>query len=772
MKYFFTIISLFILSSASSQDLYINELMAKNETTIQDLDGDYSDWIELYNASDAAFNLQGYSLSDDINNPRKWIFPAITIPAKQFLLVFASGKDRDDIAELHTNFKISTSGETILLYADANTMVDTAAAVQLSADESYARYPDGGHIWKKVSLPTPNAPNVAFNALTFSHEEGFYETAFSLNISASLGDTIYYTLDGSAPNEASEQLIGNLAVANRNHEPNVWSNIPTTPPQDLISYPAWEAPETLLDKATVLRCATYRQGTRTSDIYTKTYFVDDDMLSKYSMPVISIVTEGDNLFDNEIGIYVPGVNFDPDNEWSGNYVMSGNGWEREIHISFFEPNGELCFSQQAGLKIHGNSTRCLAQKSLRISARKEYGKKYIKYKVFPQKDNDKYKRLLLRAGMGAWYKPSIIKDELAENIASTLNIDTQDARPAIVYINGEYWGIHSIRDKLDKYYIDYTHHIDADSVNVNDAYEAEDNPHYTNMIQFIEDNDISILDNYNYVCTQMDINNFIDYTIAETFFCNVDWPYYNTKMWHKIPDGKWHWLFYDLDAGFGNADYNMFLHLANADEWANDTKLSSTKAFLFLELFKNETYKSAFIDRYAHILNTSFSTTKMHQKLDSIKQIYKPEISDNIKRWHFPPSMAAWEDAIKIDLYDFLTARPCMTKEHIMAYFNLSSFDFECDEGIEEAQANNKLIVAPIPNDGHFFIYNNSNTDIRHANIAIIDMHGNKVHETNNISIGLGSAYQLSLNLADGIYVVSLQTANKAYTMQKMIIAK
>ena len=552
-------------------------------------------------------------------------------------------------------------------------------------------------------------------------------------------------------------------IQDRSTDPNIISEIPTSPEQNLISYKAWEPPKETIDKATVLRCVSYRNGLRTSKIYTKTYFVTNQIIARYTIPVISLITEAENFFDYYSGVYVPGSHFNINNpEWSGNYFMHNENWERDIHIEYFDQDGNLGFSQDAGVKIHGGKTRHAAQKSLRFYAREEYGEKYFNYNLFPNRETDKYKRFLLRSTMGAWGGQTIIKDALAQNISATLNIDYQEFEPVIVYINGEYWGIQTIRDKIDERYIEYTHNIDKDSVEFN----VWGNVDYKDLIQFIEDNSLENNSNYEYIKTQIDINNYIDYTIAELFFKNIDWPQNNMKLWRKIPEGKWRWVLFDMDAGFGTENYNMLLHATKNDSsnnWLN--KPSST--FLFRNLLQNELFTAEFINRYAEVLNKDFDTEIMSIKLDSIKEIYRPEITSHIERWNFPNSLDDWKLDIENNLRSFIEKRPCFVREHMMSYFELTSFDFDCDSQLNES-FKSELTLRPNPNNGNFFLLN-SYSDILNATITITNINGQVVFKENNVDILINESKHFELsNLSNNVYIMQIMSNN--YSEQKKII--
>ena len=195
-----------------AQEVVINEIMSDNENIVFDASGESPDWIELYNRGLTAINLEGYYLSDDENDLKKWKFPNVAIEAGKFLLLFASGKDINGIEILHTNFKISSEGEKLFLSNAQEVIIDEFEAIELEEDESFGRLPDGSS--EKLILPSasPEYSNNSSNKLIFSHEAGLYDSSFELTISSYLDDTIYYTLDGSEPTLQSFQVESNLLL--------------------------------------------------------------------------------------------------------------------------------------------------------------------------------------------------------------------------------------------------------------------------------------------------------------------------------------------------------------------------------------------------------------------------------------------------------------------------------------------------------------------------------------------------------------------------------
>lgn len=756
---------LFVNHKSISQDLVINEIMSLNNSTIMDKFGDYPDWIELYNKSNFTINLHNYSLSDDAEELDKWKFPEISIPSNSYLLIFASGKNILDTTELHANFKIASSGENLFLANNSGITIDQIDSVSLMEDITYGCLPDGSDVHIKLAIPTPGSSNNLNNQLVLSHKGGFYSSPFYLEISAITSDTIFYTLDGSIPTKYSSIFKDSLFFDFKYSSPNILAEIPTTPDQSLISHKAWELPAKNIHKANIFRCASFRDNLRTSGIYTHTFLIDSMIFDKYDLPVISLVTEMDNLFDHGSGIFVPGKHFSMDNpEESGNYFQSGDVWEKPVHIEYYENNGHIGFAQDCGVRIHGSRTRHAAQKSLRLYARQKYGENYFNYPLLPQKLQNDYKRILLRTSMAtSWKGNTMINDVLAHELVRNLNVDFQDYQPVVVYINGEYWGIHNIRDRIDKRYIAYTHKLHEDSI----IFSYDDDAQFDDLLDFIEFNSLEDDSNYDYLLTQIDIDNFIDYQIAEMFFSNYDWPGNNVTLWKtKNPDSKWRWIFYDIDDGFGDHSYNMFVHATMNDDqivWPNPP----ASTFIFRNLLKNQGFVNQFIKRYAEILNQDFNYHTMENKLLAIKKLYQHEIPHHISRWNYPESENQWQQEIEDVLLKFLKKRPCYVEYNLVSFFNLKEFGFTCE--LSDVEQSVKIAIVPNPSDGIFFIYNNSKSVVK-GNLSISDIAGKIVYTKNDVALEANEKRYFNLmELPSNTYILNFYS-NDFSERKKIVI--
>jgi hypothetical protein len=514
------------------------------------------------------------------------------------------------------------------------------------------------------------------DSLIFSKEQGYYTKPFELKITNTSPDnTIYYTLDGSIPTKNCFIYKAPVKIDYRYNAPNVISNIPTTLNYEISLGFQWVQPKSHVFKATVIRAVSYKNQKPSSKVYTYTFFVDTAMYLRYNYPVISLVTNPDNFFDKDKGIYVPGKDYiktQYGTKWSGNYLERGKQWERPVNIAFFEKNGDVAFSQNAGVRIHGHDSRRKTQKSLRLYARKEYGKKILNYKLFLQKNKNKFKRFILQAS----FRGNVgFNDLLIHDIARNLNIDAQDYRPVIIFINGEYWGIHTIKDRIDKYYLSSKYNVDKNKIDIleNDGTEIEGSKkNYRTLILFIKNNDLTDTKNYEYIKTQIDIENYINYQITNIYFNVYDWVN-NIKFWRaQTSNGKWRWILYDSNSGL-KKDYTY-----NSLQQAT-VENKKTNTLLFRNLLKNKEFKNQFINTFALIINTDFSKDTVINKINQFENIYQLEIKEHIERWlnvNTDEFISTWHNNID-KLRGFAINRPFYMKKYLLEEFNLDPKYFD-----------------------------------------------------------------------------------------------
>lgn len=604
-------------------------------------------------------------------------------------------------------------------------------------------------------------------SLSLNHLSGFYKNPVYLKVQAFLEDSVYYTTDGSIPTLQSFLFQDSIYLDFLYEKENMISHITTSPEE------FWSEPQTTIEKAHVLRFQAFRNGEAIGKTYTHSYFIDSLYDTKYALPLISLVTDPNHFFHEDSGIYVPGKLFNPTNPLlSGNYYQRGAEWERPIHIEYFEHTKELAFSQNAGARIHGGVTRKLPQKTLRLYARSEYGTSEFNYPLLPNRHQTSYKRILLRSTMSAWNN-GIISDVLAHQIIKDSELDYQEYQAVIVFINGEYWGVHTLRDRIDERYIAYLHGVNKDSVDLIEGLNANissgSNKHFLDLMDFIANNDISTYANYQYVCSQMDMNNYLDYMIAQVYFKNYDWPGNNVKAWKSQKEGsKWKWIFYDLDSGYGDMTYNMFDHLTANDPnitWPNPPK----STFLFRQLLTNIQFKRDFVHRFEQMMHEYFEKEKALEVLDEVISHYSSSIPMHIKRWNFPKSYEQWLDILEMDLENFLMNRPCKMENQIASFFNLDKFNGSCE--LISLSETDVLILAPNPSTDFAFLYNNQDESIS-GKIEIFNMSGQKVFLEESFKIAAFSKLYLPLHqLPSQAYILSVYS-NSMVKQWKLIINK
>ncbi len=701
-------------NTSGTIQVVINEIQASNNSTIADEDGDYEDWIELYNAGPDTADISFFGLSDSYENPFRWILPEGTvIEPGGFLLVWASGKNRRTSGQpLHTNFSIAREGEEILLshpaLPPAEQRIDEVPPTPIPSDHSWGRITDGSEQWAYFDQPTPGQPNASspgFGAILEmpepSHQAGFHPKPFDLALASTDSDVeIRFTLDGSEPGPDSELYSGPIPITDRSTDPNDLSEIT----EITHRYAPAGTPFETVFKGTVVRARAFRDGDLPGPVMTGTYFIHPEGHARYSFPVVTINTDRDHFFDHETGIYVLGrVHEEWLNDGGGafnggapaNYNRRGGEWERPAHFTMFEEDGTVAISQDIGVRIHGGWSRAFPHKSLRLYSRSEYGESRFRYRFFENLELDDFNRLILR-GSGQDQTATMFRDVYTQESVRHMNVDIQHFRPVVAFLNGEYWGIYNIRQRYDRHYFETHYHLSEGQLDLLTTSalnpRAGDNADYLAMREFVDSEDLSDDALFEQVARQMDIDNFIDYFIANIFADNTDWPHNNIDFWRKnhgqyrpdalIPehDGRWRWVLVDTDFGFGwlssyrNNTMNRVTGFGR-EPWSNT---------LLNGLLENRGFRDAFFNRFADMLNTTFQPDRMTALLDSLKALYAPEIVEHINRrgdagnWPYPQDYEEWVDRVDV-MRLFAERRPGHMWEQLATFADTDTFRLVLD---------------------------------------------------------------------------------------------
>ena len=692
-----------ILPVSAAGNVVINEVCTKN-TTFAAPDGGFYDWVELYNGTGSAADISGWGLSDKDTKPYRFTFPEGTsIPAGGHIIVFCDG----DAAVNDTSiapFGLSTSGETLVLTDKNGSNADTVTVDPLASDTSFGRYPDGNSDFFVLN-GTPKSANSApegSNAVKkpeFSQESGFYNSAFDLTISVPSGTTVYYTTDGSDPTTESAKYTDAIRIEDMTNTENRLSK------RTDISTNGAAAPKELIDKAAVIRAIAVDSQGRISPVATKTYFVGTTASSYYkNMKVVSLVTDPDNLFDDEKGIYVlgnvykqnnqmgPGWGWQPnqpdqpnqpndparpgqnwniwgnnengDNIWgrfqinanenpwavNANFTQKGREWEREASCEVFE-NGQKVIDQNVGIRIKGAYSRNAVQKSFNLIARTDYGKPELEYDFFDGtatkakngKAIKKFESVTVRNGgndVGAAY----FRDTINQQLVADRDFAHQAMSECILFIDGEFWGIYQLTEKISDDFIDSHYGIKkSDAVIIKNSELEEgteqDLSEWNSLVSTFASADMTQDANYSKFCEAFDVQSYIDYFAAQVYWSNSDWPQNNLAAWktnaidetNEYADGKWRMFLFDTESGQGL--YNSANNSVDSNMFSRISRNNDDMSRMFMNLLKNQDFAKQYELTMMDLANYNFDPEKVTPVVEHYKNTYKQQILDTYERF-------------------------------------------------------------------------------------------------------------------------------------------
>ena len=716
-KFYFILIFLFFSTVLFAQNIAINEIMSSNVTSVLDEDGTAQDWIELYNYGTETVSLNGFGLTDDPTILNKWTFPDVTLNANSYLLIWASSKNRIIIGQpLHTNFKISAS-EEIILTNSTGIVINSFPATVLPQNVSFGRQPNGTGTWMYFYQPTPNASNISVGLTellvppAFSQNSGVFSTPFDLTIShTNPNAVIIYTLDGSEPD------INNLNGTNFQYKNQYPIEVNGTPGPFLSeSYKSFQysnpiniydrsalpdklttknsnqnpiyVPPVPVRKGTVLKAKCFVNGVGSTTV-SRSYFVWSGG-NPYSFPIISLQTQENNLFDYNIGTYTSGVDFDtwrannPNNnqfyrpDWN-NYARSGSLWEHPMNVEILN-NSVSVLNQKGGYRIHGANSRTYVIKNLRLYAstdyeeRGDFSKNLFTVPIFdaPNLSNNKFKRILLRGdGSGGSVAYDVVFNRLMQPLYNGLN----RVQPAVHFVNGEYWGISAIRDYMDEYHYAYNFDLNKDNIAIVtcagsncgiDVGTVDDYSDYNDLQNYIINNDMANETFYTQVTSRLDIVSFIDHMVVQIYSGTNG---YERSFWKaRTPengsygDGKWRISVKDFDSALKtNEDW-----LAH---WASI--VGSPNEIMFTKLLANTSFKTKFINRFADMINSAFSTNNFLSVTNSVFDEVEPYLTENLNR---NPSTDFYSVIDKQNLITYGNSHPVVQRNSIRTFFNIAN---------------------------------------------------------------------------------------------------
>ncbi|MGN1328265.1 MAG: CotH kinase family protein [Eubacterium sp.] len=653
-------------ANATEKVLYINEICSRNSNCLIDSNGSTPDWVELYNESDEALSIGSYYLTDKKSKLQKYKLPDIEIPAKAYQIIFCGSEPenkKDD--EYYSNFAISGDGETIML-TDGINIIDTVTVGELKSDQSFSRVPDGSDELL-VTIPTPGMSNneaveATYETPVFSVKSGFYDEEFDVEIIAPEGCKIYYTLDSSDPTENSIEYTGPIHITDASQNENVYSarnDISAAFLDDLIQqycidsakndYHLFaEVPNENVDKCTVLRAICIDEQGNKSDITTASYFVNFSNKEEYNdVSVISLVSDPDNLFDYENGIFVLGKDFDTFYNtilsddlntleaklyywwWDANYRRSD---KKQGVFEYFETTENYVGSDTIDISIKGGGSRGLTEKSINLTANSDYtGRNALGFNVM---SDNKEKGITLFSGGDDYIFKSF--DYIAAKLAKDLNVVSFNYKPCQLFIDGEYWGFFYIADRTtSKTYYEENFDVDGDDLAIIkstalDTGTADDLNDYFSIVNFAINNDMSIPENYQNVALAFDIVSLIDFYSVSLFIGRYgDWPAANWAVWRcndisdkEYHDKKWRYILFDVNStSMYDPNHETLAYVLENDSF-------------FSALYRNAEFREKFSKRYYDLMVSYTENDTAQEIINNMYNSAKPYVLSGLKRYY------------------------------------------------------------------------------------------------------------------------------------------
>lgn len=617
------LIALCLYDYFASDHLIINEVCANNKSIEIGEDCYTKDYVELYNDGDFIQNVAGCYLSDDINEPFKKEIPNAQLMKREYLVV----EFYDD------DFGISKLGdEEIILTGISRKGVEKVKIPQTESDMAYMRQTDGDNTWV-IRHGTPGYSNseayLKAEAPVFSANSGFYDGEFMLTINAPDNCRIYYTTDGSIPDENSFAYENGILIQNESGTPPKFVN------EVRFKKKWWLLDKSMenVDKATIIRAIAIgeKDGVKTvSDVTSATYFVNMD--SYKSENVLSIIADPKEML-GEDGVAVTGIEYDKwyyegcdDNlEPAANFAKRGRKYEIGVYADLLSDSVNL--SEDAGFRVSGGSSRDLIRKRFSLYARNQYSDSPLfGTPIFDDTDSHSVK----------------IRQSVAEGIfqklAENLNIARLKTMPVTVFLNGEYWYRGFLEEKYDKYYFENYYDIPEEElvvINTGNVREGLDSDlsALNEIFDFICSENMKDSYNYDKVCAKMDIESYIDYMCFNIYVENSDISDMKNVMLFKsrnklndeYADGRWHWGLYDLDA-FEYDDSVEFgaPTMAMKDTFTFKRRCSEIPIGdlpLFASLLRNDEFRDKFRQRFYEIADECFDYSKVLSQFD-IDEVY------------------------------------------------------------------------------------------------------------------------------------------------------
>lgn len=572
-----------LIESQRKDPLKIWEYMTKVPTETHNIR-----WIEIKNTSKDSVQLSKYALTDDMDKPDMLPLPEKTLAPGEFFVVSDQNK---------------VLGGHVLILTKNKKFVDAVNSHKVYLGVSIGRK-NGSKGFFYYNEPTQGTENTtkAYENITdepeFNHKPGAYEKK-KLYLKFKNDDAkVYYTLDGSMPTRSSAVFKDSI----------------------------------LIDKNTIVRAFAEDSTNLASPVTTSTFIVG----TKHKLPIVSIMIKNEDLYDYHTGIYVKGPGAKEEFPHIGaNYWKK---WEKKAHIEFIE--GKDGFSTDCGLRIFGGFSRALDKKSFFIKLHGRYGRSKVDYDIYNKGKKDKSKSFVLRSGSQD-YTGVMARDEFFTSLMkqNSPNMYVQDYRPVVVYLNAEYFGIYYVREKINKDYIANHLGVDPSSANLLMAQHdvlAGSSADYIALCKYAVSHNIKDDSVYKYMQEHVDFESLMDFKIGQFYSSNSDVGnirYFNST--DSKCDGRWHWIFYDLDSTFEGLK-PLSYYTEGSSVFAEISSVGPYNVII-CQLLKNPEFRKMFIERWAYHMENTFKPEHAVAVFDGIVNTIDPEMERECQRW---PQMA------------------------------------------------------------------------------------------------------------------------------------
>lgn len=613
----------FIKDKDSTKDIIINEVASVG-----------SEWIELKNITDKDINLSNYSITD--NSDKLVKLPDVVIKANGYYVMYGSDTMLTSNGTLYTGFHINNTNERLKLYKNGN-LIDTFDVGRLSGSIT-SGINDGKKVYyTETTKGYENSKNYYLGYSSepvFSINGGYVEKGTKVSISVEDDSKIYYTLDGSFPNRNSKEYDGPIEV----------------------------------NGTVVIKAIACKDDYIASKTVSRTFIVG----RKHDIAFVSISSNWESFYSNTEGILVRGYN--------NNYKRD---WERQIDFEFYEPDGSLGISFTGGTKLVGQDSREEPQKSMAIYLREGYGTSSITYPFFKDSNVISFKSFVLR-NSGEDPNRIKIKDTfLAQVLKGQMDIDMQDYRPVAVYINGAYYGLYNLREKVNENYIvsNYGYEKGTNTIIKGDTnLQAGAMWQYTELLNYIKTHDTRNDDVYKYLETQIDMQELANYWVARTYYAETDTG--NIRVW-KNNNGKWRWVLYDQDWSLYPTLYK-YVDLYYPFEPYGHGIGNYFSTTITYRLWQNWNFRDLYLKTFAYHMKNTFNPDRMISILDEMTKEVETEMPYHIDRWYYDyvnagkgpiRSMDAWYSNLD-RLKSIIRERYNLVKWNLKSQFRLSDYEY------------------------------------------------------------------------------------------------